>query len=232
MVFRKIENLTTKICSKCGVEKEIDRFRKSKGGKHNKKSLCKECIKEYAKLYYLNNLEKAKLVSYLWRENHKEQHLENAKKWRKANSDKIRDYKIFWSEKNPEKAKRMRQNIILKSRSSPKGKLNHRISVAIRSSLNKTKNYKHWETLVGYSLDQLKKHLEKQFTEGMTWKNYGSVWHIDHRIPVSAFNFKFSDDMDFKRCWELNNLRPLGATENIKKGNKMIDNFQPSFCFN
>ena len=36
--------------------------------------------------------------------------------------------------------------------------------------------------LTGCSIKQLKLHLEKQFTEGMLWKNYGK-WHVDHIKP-------------------------------------------------
>ncbi|HPG52320.1 MAG TPA: hypothetical protein PLL11_17220 [Spirochaetota bacterium] len=61
----------------------------------------------------------------------------------------------------------------------------------------------------------------------MTWENI-SKWHIDHIIPVSAFNFNSPDDIDFKRCFALNNLRPLWAVENIKKGWRINKPFQPS----
>jgi len=30
----------------------------------------------------------------------------------------------------------------------------------------------------------LKKHLEKKFSKGMSWNNYGE-WHVDHIIPDS-----------------------------------------------
>ena len=39
--------------------------------------------------------------------------------------------------------------------------------------------------LLGYSAQDLKIHLEKQFTSEMSWSNYGSYWHIDHKIPKS-----------------------------------------------
>jgi hypothetical protein len=38
--------------------------------------------------------------------------------------------------------------------------------------------------LVGCSIEYLKSHLEKQFTEGMNWSNYGK-WHVDHKKPLS-----------------------------------------------
>jgi len=84
-------------------------------------------------------------------------------------------------------------------------RLNCSIRRLINLSLNGNKAGRSWEGLVGYSIDQLKIHLEKQFTDGMIWANYGK-WHIDHKIPISAFNFKNPEDIDFRRCWALSNL--------------------------
>ncbi len=113
-------------------------------------------------------------------------------------------------------------------RNNPKFRLKMSISKGIRDSLKKgNKNGRHWETLVGYTFNDLKKHFEKQFTEGMSWENYGE-WHIDHIIPVKVFNFDKPEHLDFKRCWALKNLRPLWAKDNILKRAKITTSFQPS----
>ncbi|MFH1762494.1 MAG: HNH endonuclease, partial [bacterium] len=65
------------------------------------------------------------------------------------------------------------------------------------------------------------------FTNGMAWKNYGE-WHVDHIIPRSVFNYEKAEDVDFKRCWALDNLQPLWGIENISKGNKLDADFQPA----
>ncbi len=104
--------------------------------------------------------------------------------------------------------------------------LSMNISTAIWASLKGNKGG-HWETLVGYNLEQLKKHLEKQFQPGMTWDNYGE-WHIDHKIPKSVFNFSKPEHMDFKRCWALKNLQPMWKNENLSKYNKLSIQFQPN----
>ena len=112
---------------------------------------------------------------------------------------------------------------------SPKYRLNDSISASIRYVLKSNKNGRHWETLVGYTLEQLIKHLEKQFKTGMTWENYGiNGWHIDHKIPKSVFNFTKPEHRDFKRCWALSNLQPMWGVENISKSNKIAKHFQPS----
>lgn len=81
--------------------------------------------------------------------------------------------------------------------------------------------------LTGYTVAELMGHIEGKFTAGMRWDNYGE-WHIDHIIPIDAFNFENYGDMDFKRCWALKNLQPMWAKENQSKGNKLKHPFQPS----
>jgi hypothetical protein len=53
----------------------------------------------------------------------------------------------------------------------------------------------------------------------MTWDNYGQ-WHIDHIKPVALFEFDSTDDPGFRDCWTLDNLQPLWALDNLRKGNK------------
>ena len=120
---------------------------------------------------------------------------------------------------------------------TPMFKLNQNISRAIRNTLNgNKKGGYHWEDLVGYTLKDLMKHLEKQFKEGMTWENHGKIkkesqtWNIDHIVPISAFNFSDYNQIDFKRCWALKNLRPMWAKQNIIKQNKLENDFQPALA--
>jgi len=122
----------------------------------------------------------------------------------------------------------------LHKRRSVESKFPTRLSNAIRANIRDAlhrkggdKKERGWESLVGYSIRDLMKHLEKQFTAGMSWANYGE-WHIDHIIPVSKFNFTSTDDFDFKRCWALSNLQPLWASENVRKHAKYSKPFQPS----
>lgn len=73
---------------------------------------------------------------------------------------------------------------------------------------------------VPYTVDELRLHLESLWLPGMTWANYGTYWHIDHKKPQAAFEFTSMDDPGFQACWSLSNLQPLVAAENLKKGRK------------
>lgn len=73
------------------------------------------------------------------------------------------------------------------------------------------------ETLIGCTMLELKTHLERQFTEGMSWDNYGK-WHIDHIIPCAAFDL--TDPVQQRQCFHYSNLQPLWAADNFSKGKK------------
>jgi hypothetical protein len=73
-------------------------------------------------------------------------------------------------------------------------------------------------SFIGCTVDELKIHLSGQFTEGMSWENYGE-WHIDHIIPCAAFNLVEEDHQ--RKCFHYSNLQPLWARDNITKGSKV-----------
>jgi hypothetical protein len=101
--------------------------------------------------------------------------------------------------------------------------LNLRIAISIRYSIKRDKRTEfNWEELVGFTLDDLKRHIEMKFTDGMTWDEFmkGKI-HIDHIIPRAKLRFTSYDQDNFKKCWSLQNLQPLWAKENIRKGARM-----------
>lgn len=75
--------------------------------------------------------------------------------------------------------------------------------------------------IIGCTPQQLRDHLESQFVRGITWENYGKVWHIDHIVPVSHFGI--SED-EIARAWNWQNLRPLSARRNMSEGNRRQNN--------
>lgn len=133
-----------------------------------------------------------------------------------------------WYAKNIEKQREIARYKERKKRSTAKGQLDSNMSRAIRGSLQVgVKSRRSWQSLVGYTVSDLKEHLERQFQPGMSWENYGK-WHIDHIIPLAAHNYDTAEAPDFQKAWALSNLRPLWAVENMSKGAKLIAPFQPS----
>jgi len=206
----------------------------------------KEKIKETSRRYYLANREKLISDSKEWNLNNKDKTAETRANWNKINHEKLKTYRREWARKNsdkinakrredrksnPGKGKETSRRWDAKNLTDDKARLSKNISRRIRASLKiKSKNGRGWESLVGYSIFELMRHIEKQFVNGMTWDNYGE-WHIDHEIPISVFNFSKPEHPDFKKCWALKNLQPMWAIDNIRKKDKISKPFQPSLNF-
>lgn len=134
---------------------------------------------------------------------------------------------------DPTKAKKAQRKHYAKVKDDPKWRLNTAIRNGVYQSIRRkakrlgAKAGRKTFGLLPYTLAELMAHLEALFAEGMTWGNHG-MWHIDHVVPLAAFNFQSSDDIDFHRAWGLKNLQPLWANENQKKHAKLDKPFQPS----
>ena len=134
----------------------------------------------------------------------------------KAKTCSIKCSKIF-----KQTYERNRMRIWEKNRKliNPQFRLKSNIATSIWQAIKSNKNNRHWEDLVGYTLEQLTQRLSLNFTNGMTWNNYGK-WHIDYKKPQSLFNYEQPEEQAFKDCWSLANLQPLWAYDNIIKSNK------------
>jgi len=91
----------------------------------------------------------------------------------------------------------------------------------IRGALNRDGRSIKFEDFAGYTTKDLRDHLERQFTKGMNWEKFraGEI-HIDHIVPLSSFNLH--DPEDLRRAWEITNLRPLWARDNLEKSAKRL----------
>jgi hypothetical protein len=69
---------------------------------------------------------------------------------------------------------------------------------------------------LGCTPTELMTHIERQFTDGMTWDNYGVFgWHIDHHLPCAMFDLTREDHRHL--CFHKDNLRPLWSGRNSEK---------------
>ena len=188
----------------------------------------KEYMKEYSKKYYIKNKEKLlkgkKEYFKKWYIENRERLLNKSKEYYINNREKKLEKNKIWRKNNPEYIKEYYKN---KYRTDIKYGINHKMRKAIGESLKGNKNGRHWEDLVGYTLNDLIKRLKGTLPKGYTWQDYleGKL-HIDHIIPKSIFNFDNSNQINFKRCWALENLQLLPASENLIKNNKLTKPFQ------
>lgn len=184
-----------------------------------------EELSNYHKEYRKNNLKRIKEVDKIYRIKNQERIKLVKSKWVADNQEYINKQKRQWDKDNKEKLRPIKRE---KERLRLANNINYRISKAfshrLRETLKRTKNGCKWQSIVGYSIQELKIHLESLFWPGMTWGNYGE-WHIDHIKPISAFSFISINDPEFKQCWVLSNLQPLWAKDNLSKGAKLVVNF-------
>lgn len=219
-------------CSKCKKLLPDESFYPSNRANNGLFCWCKDCCKEAKKQDYKQNPEAMKLRSRLYHHRNKKKIAAKHKKWVDRNKEyirsKMREYYLI--HKDELRVKNKKRSEIYDN--LPQRKFHKKISRLVLHSLKGNKRCKSWEVMLGYNANQLKNHLLKTIPEGYSWEDYmfGRL-HLDHVIPVSAFNFNKATDIDFSKCWALKNLQLLPAKENIAKGNKINQPFQPSLAF-
>ena len=170
----------------------------------------------------------AKIRAYYWANREK---IRTRRKGYAMDHEKERAYAQRYRDKNREKV-RVRSRIarlakIEERRAADRKRyannLNHRLGMVMRNRLGSAiKNGQKAGSAVrdlGCTIPELKAHLEAQFTEGMSWANWGhtgDVWHIDHRRALASFNL--TDREQFLDACHYSNLQPLWAEENLRKG--------------
>ncbi len=157
-------------------------------------------------------------------ERHKKEIAEYNKLWQQENRDQLRKYHTGWRTKNREHVRSYaRRSFNDRYHRDPVFRLTHTVRFAVWACLKERggnkEGYRTFQMLP-YTVEQLKSHLEAQFQPDMTWENYGD-WHVDHKRPISNFNFSSHKDPDFRECWSLDNLQPLWGEENWSKGAKI-----------
>lgn len=185
--------METKECNDCHETKTIDQFIKNK----NK---CKPCFSIYQKKARKKNKSGTK---YYY--SHKEKMSEYSKSYSKENRDKRNELQRNWRKKQREE--------------NPSYKLweNARKRIwKIMHSLKKNKT----NELIGTTPIMYKLWLQYTFSDGMTWENYGTFWHIDHVKPIAEFNLK--DEEQVFEAFNWTNCRAETAKFNIEKQDNII----------
>ena len=217
-VFEKnTSNTWKKYCSsECNNKKhylDLETFRKNRREDYHKN---KEKILKYEKIRRNKNIERARQIARIWRNENKDK----IKKSRIKNREKDKITAKIWRENNRDKLNEIAKNW---DRNKKKTDLNYRLKCILRSRISKffkrVKKSKKTIELIGCDYETVRLHIEKQLKEGMTWDNHGE-WHIDHIIPCASFDL--TDPEQQKKCFNYTNLQPLWAKENLSKGAKIL----------
>lgn len=123
------------------------------------------------------------------------------KEWTNENRDHIRKRYVSYSSKRRKEGANWYFNRILSNQ--------------VRRFILDKKG-KRTEDILGETFDNVRRHLEKQFEDGMNWNNFGE-WHIDHIVPLSSGR----NQEELIKLNHYTNLQPLWAKDNLSKGAKL-----------
>jgi hypothetical protein len=57
----------------------------------------------------------------------------------------------------------------------------------------------------GLDIQNIRRWVEIQFSDGMGWEDFGKKWQFDHILPVACFDFNKHEDLVL--CWNFLNIR-------------------------
>lgn len=118
------------------------------------------------------------------------------------------------------------QYIYLKNRNKIRIKENivFKLKLYLRNRINKAilRNSKKGSAVkdLGCSIEFFKQYIQDKFYGNMTWKNWGSVWQLDHIKELHTFDL--TDKKQFKQAVYYTNFQPLTIEDHKIKtaGNK------------
>lgn len=192
-----------KKCRNCKKEKPLEFFPIKSASKDGYNAQCKKCVNDKYNKWYSDNKEKKKASVVSWYNKNRDKVISQKKEYYKNNRKDIINKNIAYKEH--------------KRKTSPF----HKFKFNLRKRTNQAFKVNYWvkngttESLLGSDYESVKKHIEKQFTKGMNWENYGK-WHIDHIIPLCSAE----NESELKKLCHYTNLQPLWAEDNLSKGGK------------
>jgi len=191
--------LSLKRCTNCARILHFDQFYSAKLGLGGLRAKCKPCLTEQSLDWARRNPDRVSAI---------------------RTTDRARQNNRARKQRNRAATLEAQRRANAKRRARPAERIRDRISCQIRRALGGTKGGS-FVNFVDWTVTELRTHLERQFTRGMSWENMGE-WHIDHIVPLSSFTITGPDDPELRRAWALPNLRPLWGRENESKGAKRL----------
>lgn len=213
---------TTKRTVKSWIDEDYSKRVKETRNKSYKKAkeTDPEKVKRWCKISYENEKERRSKDPEL-----KKERVAFSRSWAQRNQPRVRELdRKHWSKPETKKKryehikKRKQEDLAFHIQENARSRAYGLLKLTLAD-----KQIKHCNTanFFGCSLEYLAEHLRSQYKPGMTDKNYGTEWHLDHIKPCSLFDQ--TDEKQFLECWHYTNLQPLWAYENLAKS----DNYQP-----
>lgn len=230
--------VSSKLCSKCEIEKEFSQFHKCKKSKDGYKSSCKVCRSKECKIYRIGNQEKEKtrrdkyksenkekitIYNKKYYEENKEYCLSVRQKWKANNQELRKKHNQEWDKNNREK----RNNISRKYRSNNTNK----VSKLFKNWSMKNKD-KVSAKRMKYRSQKLKctppwYEIQKEEIIAMYKKaqeltnSTGIIHHVDHIYPLKPREEYHSIGLHV-----LANLQILTQEENLRKNNMQPEEWE------
>ncbi len=219
------------ICNGCKTEKSSNNFYKGR-------TKCKDCMNSVRRKKYKTNkdvINNDRRVKYKDNDELRIKIINAQTEYTKKNKEKVQKYQKKYRQENAEfrleyskkyNKERRKKDICFALRESITAQINRVLDKGGESCLK----------YLPYNLQELKQWLEDQFEDWMTWENHGRymidswddnnkttwTWQIDHIVPHSNFKYSSMQDPKFLECWDLKNLRPISAKENLIKRDKIL----------
>ncbi len=227
-----------KTCTKCDEEKPLDKSNFSLRGSGKWRGICKACRSIAYREYYRKNRKKKIEYQKKYSKQNRDAVLANKRSYYVRNKDKLSEKGRDYRKKNWDKIKaRKRAYRRIKRATDPAFKMARMVSNSVYKAIKHSGGCKGGDSVwnnLPYSADDLKSHIESLWEPWMGWHNHGKycsdkwddsdsstwTWQIDHIIPQSRLKFSSMKHPNFIKCWNLDNLRPLCAKKNNKKGDK------------
>ena len=156
--------------------------------------------------------------------------------WQKDNQEHLKKYRKEYNKNNKLKKdsfnkiyyqqnKKYYNNYYsIKYNNEKKFNLTKRMYSIIRFCILHNKSGYKWESYTGYTLIDLTNHLMETLPEGYIWSDYlDGELELDHKMPISVFDYSEVTDYEFQECWALENLRLITPEENHSKGSKILE---------
>ena len=224
-----------KVCCDCKQSKSLNNFNKDSKKSFGVSSQCKVCKALYDKSRPPKPY-KPRILS----EEQRNRKLARQKVYRE-NKKLLSGYtpkRVVFKTEEERKARRTvmmrawrkkyrKENVVDKLTSRLRSRMK-KVLLDKKNKNKKTDTRAYYSSNVGCKGPDLIKHIESQWTEGMTWDNYGfgaDKWTIDHIRPIADF---IKSGEDPRKANYYTNLRPLWFTDNMKKGSKYNPSSNPT----